>query len=54
MKKTNILNDKETFLSAISWIFTSVILWGTDNKIEKKATLSQKTRVIYLELQNYF
>jgi ribosomal protein S16 len=26
MKKTNILNDKETFLSAKSWIFTSVIL----------------------------
>jgi hypothetical protein len=50
MKKTNILNDKETFLSAKSWIFTSVILWGADNKIEKKATLSQKTRVIYLEL----
>ena len=47
MKKTNILNDKETFLSAKSWIFTSVILWGADNKIEKKATLSQKTRVIY-------
>jgi ABC-type Zn uptake system ZnuABC Zn-binding protein ZnuA len=37
-----------------SWIFTSVILWGADNKIEKKATLSQKTRVISLELQNYF
>jgi hypothetical protein len=54
MKNTNILNDKETFLSAKSWIFTSVILWGADNKIEKKATLSQKTRVIYLELQNYF
>jgi hypothetical protein len=44
---------KITFLSAKSWIFTSVILWGADNKIEKKATLSQKTRVIYLELQNY-
>jgi hypothetical protein len=54
MKKTNILNDQETFLSAKSWIFTSVILWGADNKIEKKATFSQKTRVIYLELQNYF
>jgi hypothetical protein len=45
---------KKLFLSAKSWIFTSVILWGADNKIEKKATLSQKTRVIYLELQNYF
>jgi hypothetical protein len=35
-KKPNILNDKETFLSAKSWIFTSVILWGADNKIEKR------------------
>jgi hypothetical protein len=28
--------SKETFLSAKSWIFTSVILWGADNKIEKR------------------
>jgi hypothetical protein len=27
-KKTNTLNDKETFLSAKSWIFTIAILWG--------------------------
>jgi hypothetical protein len=38
---------KKLFLSAKSWIFTSVILWGADNKIEKKATLSQKTRVVF-------
>jgi hypothetical protein len=27
---------------------------GADNKIEKKAKFSKKTRVIYLELQYYF
>jgi ABC-type uncharacterized transport system permease subunit len=27
-KKPNTLNDKETFLSAKSWIFTIAILWG--------------------------
>jgi hypothetical protein len=27
-KKTNTLHDKETFLSAKSWIFTIAILWG--------------------------
>jgi hypothetical protein len=54
MKKTNILNDKETFLSAKSWIFTSVILWGADNKIEKKVTLSQKTNFITISLSYGF
>jgi hypothetical protein len=27
-KKTSILNDKETFLLAKSWIFPIAILWG--------------------------
>jgi hypothetical protein len=27
---------KKLFLSAKSWIFTSAILWGSDNKIKEK------------------
>ena len=50
-KKTNTLNDKETFLSAKSWIFTIAILWGW---ILQNWEKRQKTRVIYLELQYYF
>jgi hypothetical protein len=50
-KKTNTLNDKETFLSAKSWIFTIAILWGW---ILQNWVKRQKTRVIYLELQYYF
>ena len=50
-KKTNTLNDKETFLSAKSWIFTIAILWGW---ILQNWEKPQKTRVIYLELQYYF
>jgi ABC-type uncharacterized transport system permease subunit len=46
--KTNTLNDKETFLSAKSWIFTIAILWG---RILQNWEKRQKTRVIYLELQ---
>jgi hypothetical protein len=35
-KKTNTLDDKETFLSANSWIFTIAILWGPGTlKIER-------------------
>jgi hypothetical protein len=50
-KKTNILYDKETFLSAKSWIFTIAILWG---RILQNWERRQKTGVIYLELQYYF
>jgi hypothetical protein len=54
-KKTNILNDKETFLSAKSWIFTIAILQGLiKQNWKKKDKNQQKTRVIYLELQYYF
>jgi hypothetical protein len=51
MKKTNILNDKETFLSAKSLKFTIAILWG---RILQNWVKRQTTTVIYLELQYYF
>jgi ABC-type uncharacterized transport system permease subunit len=50
-KKPNTLDDKETFLSANSWIFTIAILWG---RILQNWEKRQKTTVIYLELQYYF
>ena len=50
-KKKHTLDDKETFLSANSWIFTIAILWG---RILQNWEKRQKTTVIYLELQYYF
>ena len=50
-KKTNTLDDKETFLSANSWIFSIAILWG---RILQNWEKRQTTTVIYLELQYYF
>jgi hypothetical protein len=55
-EKTNILNDKETFLSAKSWIFTSIILWGADNKIisiKRKGQTQQNNHKAVLKLWNY-
>jgi ABC-type uncharacterized transport system permease subunit len=46
-KQTNTLNDKETFLSAKSWIFTIAILWG---RILQNWEKRQKIRVIYVIL----
>jgi hypothetical protein len=50
-KKTNTLDDKETFLSANSWIFSIAILW---ERILQNWEKRQTTTVIYLELQYYF
>jgi ABC-type uncharacterized transport system permease subunit len=44
-------DDKETFLSANSWIFSIAILWGRILQNWEK----RQTTVIYLELQiQYF
>jgi hypothetical protein len=35
-KKQTYQMTNKLFLSAKSWIFTSAILWGADNKIKEK------------------
>ena len=54
-KKTNTLNDKETFLSAKSWIFSIAILWGRilQNWEKRQKTKSYLSWIAVLFLNSF-
>lgn len=53
-QQTNTLNDKETFLSAKSWIFTIAILWGQIlQNWEKRQKISYLSWIAVLFLNSF-